>query len=228
MLNCFISRDVGLHQLAGDRAAAAVVVLVAVDAADQHRLAVHEQLPVADLDAAEADVAGRRVSPAGRRPPACTGPAPRPTTGAAAARAPDRPEPLRRPGRAASSSARLDFAVGRAPTETRRRPVARATRPGGPRRVRGAIESAREPGVPPLVLVLDEARVRPAHDDGDELVRPAVAHEVGDVELGRRARVLRDPDRLAVHQHVEHALDAAEVEHDRARPPAAGHGNERR
>ena len=79
--------------------------------------------------------------------------------------------------------------------------------------------------MPPLVLVLDEARVGPADDDGDELVRPVVADEVGDVELGGRAGVLRDADRLAVDEDVERALGAAETEHDAAPPPAAGHEN---
>ena len=53
--------DVGLHQLARDRAAAAVVVVVAVDAADPQRPAVEQQLPPAHLDGAEADRARHLV-----------------------------------------------------------------------------------------------------------------------------------------------------------------------
>jgi hypothetical protein len=49
-----------------------------------------------------------------------------------------------------------------------------------------------------------------------------VAHELADLELRRGPRVLGDPDRLAVHQHVERALGAAEVEDDGSRAPAAG------
>ncbi len=54
---------VRLHRLARDHAAVQVVVLVAVDAVDQHRLAVHEQATVADLDGAEADAAGDALVP---------------------------------------------------------------------------------------------------------------------------------------------------------------------
>src|SRR6187399_1957076 len=75
--------------------------------------------------------------------------------------------------------------------------------------------------MPPLVLVLDEARVRPAYDDRDELVAAAAADEVGDVELGGRARVLGDAYRLSVQQDVQHALDAAEAEHDASPGPGA-------
>ena len=50
---------------------------------------------------------------------------------------------------------------------------------------------------------------------------PRRAHEAGDVELGRRARVLGDPDRLAVQQHEERPLRSAEAEHDAALAPAA-------
>ena len=75
--------------------------------------------------------------------------------------------------------------------------------------------------MPPLVLVLDEARVGPADDDGDQLVRPAAADEVGDVELGGRPRVLRQAHRAAVQEHVEHPLDAAEVQPDPAAAPVA-------
>ena len=58
---------VGLHQLAADRTSARVVVIVAVDAADLHRLAVHEQPAVANLDAAEADAAGDALAGPPRR-----------------------------------------------------------------------------------------------------------------------------------------------------------------
>ena len=51
---------VPLHQLARDRAAARVVVLVPVDAGDQHGLAVDEQLAVANLDVAGSRARSRR------------------------------------------------------------------------------------------------------------------------------------------------------------------------
>ena len=53
---------VGLHRRARQRAAASVVVLVPVDAADPDRLAVDEQLPVAHLDRAEAGADGDRLA----------------------------------------------------------------------------------------------------------------------------------------------------------------------
>src|SRR6185503_12683290 len=68
--------------------------------------------------------------------------------------------------------------------------------------------------VPPLILVLDEARVRPAHDDGDELVWATVSNEVGDVEFRRCPGVLREAD----------GLDAAEAEDDAPPAPAARDG----
>ena len=55
-------RDVRLHRSPRQRAAAAVVVLVPIDAGDHHGNAVHEQLPVANLDRAEADVARHRLA----------------------------------------------------------------------------------------------------------------------------------------------------------------------
>ena len=83
--------------------------------------------------------------------------------------------------------------------------------------------------VPPLVLVLDEARIRPAHDRGQELVRPSGLDEVGDVELGGGSRVLGEADRPSVDEHVEHPFDAAEVQHDSAAAPIrAGAVNARR
>jgi hypothetical protein len=86
---------------------------------------------------------------------------------------------------------------------------------------RDEADRTRQACVPPLVLVLDEARVRPPEDDGNELVRAVVAYEVADVELGGRPCVLGDADRLAVHENVEHAFSAGEVQHDGPRPPAA-------
>ena len=90
-------------------------------------------------------------------------------------------------------------------------------------RRREQAHAARDSGMPPLILILDEARVGPADDDRDELVRAVVAHQRADVELGRRARVLRDPDRLSVQQDVQRSLDASEVQHDPAPAPATRH-----
>ncbi len=77
--------------------------------------------------------------------------------------------------------------------------------------------------MPPLILVLDEARVGPADDDGVQLVRPVVVDELRDVELGRRLRVLGQSDRLPVDEHVENALERAEVQHDGPALPPARH-----
>ena len=86
------------------------------------------------------------------------------------------------------------------------------------------VDLPRDARVPPLILILDEARVRPAHDDGDELVGATVSNEVGDVEFRRCPGVLREADRLAVHDEVEHALDTAEAEDDPPPAPAARDG----
>ena len=50
-----------LHQLPRDRAATRVVVVMPVDAGDQHRLAVDEQLTVAYLDVSEAERGHHRL-----------------------------------------------------------------------------------------------------------------------------------------------------------------------
>ncbi len=90
------------------------------------------------------------------------------------------------------------------------------------RRGRGDRHAPRDARVPPLVLILDEAGVGPAYDDGDELIAAAAADEVGDVELRGRPRILCDPDGPAVQHHVQHALGASEAQHDPPPGPVAG------
>ena len=78
--------------------------------------------------------------------------------------------------------------------------------------------------MPPLVLVLDEARVGPAHDCGEDLIRTPRIDEVGDVELGRRSRVLGEPDWPSVDEHMEHSFHASEMQHDSPPAPSARQG----
>ena len=208
---------VRLHQLARHRTAAQVVVVVPVDAADPDGLSVDEQAPVADLDRAEADPARGRLAvlrlddervergllrrPEPRVPQAGLGGEARLQHLAAAG--------VEQPG--PDRAARVD---GEAPVGAGAREE--VLDPAGV-----DVDAARDPGVPPLVLVLDEARVGPAHDRNGELVRRPMPHELRDVELGRRASVLADADGLAVQHDVQHALDAAEPEHDPLAAPCA-------
>ncbi len=204
-----------------------VVVLVAIDAADQDRLAVDQESSITDLDASEADADGNAL--------------------AALQRHDERVErgTLRRPlARSAHFDPGGQVAGENGPTprvDERRleRPVRHTADGETPvavvvvqrRRHEDVLDAVgaevhlpRDAGVPPLILVFDEARVRPAHDDGDELVGAAVTNDVGDVEFRRCPGVLRDADGLAVHEHVEHALDTAEAEDDAAPAPAARNG----
>ena len=53
---------------------------------------------------------------------------------------------------------------------------------------------------------------------------PVGVDEVGDVELGGGSRVLGEPDRPSVDDHVEHPFDAAEMQHDSPPAPSARQG----
>ena len=197
-----------------------VVVLVAVDAADQHGLAVHEQAPVADLDGAEADAAGDALVSVADDERVERGLLGRPQSRRADTRLERVAEALRQDGPAARiEEGRLEPALG-----VDGQPPVGAGRDEDVRdRVVGAERNlSRDARVPPLILVLDEARVGPAHHDSDELVRPAAADEVGDVELGRGTRVLRDAHGAAVEEHVQHTLDTAEMQAHAAAAPVAG------
>ena len=80
------------------------------------------------------------------------------------------------------------------------------------------IDVALDAGQPPEVLALEIGAVRPAVDlDGQDVL--ARLEEPGDVELGRRLRVLAEADLLAVDPDVEERLDGAEVEKDVASRP---------
>jgi hypothetical protein len=78
-----------------------------------------------------------------------------------------------------------------------------------------------EAGVPPLVLVLDERRVRPPHDLGGEQVGSVEADELGDVELGLEARVLAHTDLGAVDPQLQGAVGTTHVQHDAPVGPLA-------
>ena len=75
------------------------------------------------------------------------------------------------------------------------------------------VDRSRDPAVPPLVLVLDEGRVRPLdHAQGQRVA--ARSQAVGQVELRGQVRILAGPDLVAVEAHDEHALGRADVEDD--------------
>jgi len=65
---------------------------------------------------------------------------------------------------------------------------------------------------PPVILVLQEAPVRPAHDHGREQVLP-LDEERSHVELGRQTGVLAHPDGPPVDVDVEDALRTSHVKH---------------
>ena len=217
---------VRLHRRARQRAAAGVVVVVPVDAADPDRLAVHEQLPVAHLDPPKAGADGDRLAACPQLERVESGLLGRPML-----RRPDRTleaavvecggeelSAARVEQRDLPVDSRLDREVPVPEVVVERRPdleVAHGRR--------AEVDRARETSVPPLVLILDEARVRPADDDGVQLVRSVVVDELRDVELGRRLRVLREANRLAVHQHMEDTLERPEVEDDWAPLPPPRH-----
>ncbi len=84
------------------------------------------------------------------------------------------------------------------------------------------VHLAVQAGHPPVVLVLQVAVGRPAHDHAgqDVLARLQVG---GDVELGGQPGVGARAGEAAVDVDEEHALRAADVEHDLAAPPRPRH-----
>jgi hypothetical protein len=81
-------------------------------------------------------------------------------------------------------------------------------------------DRARDAAVPPLVLVLDVARVGPLDHDEPDDVALAGADVSGDVELAGEVGVLADADVDPVDGGEEHALRGADVEDDAASRPA--------
>ena len=232
-----------LHQLACDCPSTHIVVVVPVDAVDPHGLPVDEQARIACLDASEPHAAGNALPVRGapqadderverrvlRRPTArrADRQAERVTRGAPLERRGQDRAPVR------IEQARLDRRdVGVQalhPRVDRERPVAvvvvelPAGEHVGDVRRPGRVEEhlAGDARVPPLVLVLHEARVGPADDRRQDPIRPQRVDETREVELRGGSRVLGQPDRVAVHQDVEHPLDAPEVEHDSPARPLA-------
>ena len=72
--------------------------------------------------------------------------------------------------------------------------------------------------LPPMILILDETRIRPARHHRNQLVWLIAHDQRREVKLRRRARVLAQPHRLPVDVHVQRTLAAAEVQHY---PPVA-------
>ena len=124
--------------------------------------------------------------------------------------------------RSASSKPHFDAQVERAASRGRRRATrSRARRSRNVRRRAVEEHLAVDARVPPLVLVLDVGRVGPPHHLRGEQVRLRRTHVLGDVELGFEARVLADADLGAVDPHVQHAVGAADVQHDAPSLPLA-------
>ena len=211
---------IGLHQLTRDDASAAVVVIVSIDTADQKRPVIQEEAAIADLHRAEADVARRRLGPVAQNELV----EPRLLSRPESRRAETRLEPAGEPLSEDDAAERIEQGglEGPALRVDREHPVGVAAGKhvsDRPRRAQRHVP--RDARVPPLVLILDEAGVGPAHDDGYELVSPAAADEVGDVELRRRPRVLCDPDRVAVDHDVQHPFGTSEAQNDPPPGPAA-------
>ena len=216
-LNCFISRtsaSIDARVSARPRVSSCSCRLTPLM---RTRLAVHEQLPVAHLDVAEAGADGDRLAAGAQLERVERRLLGRPVLRRAhrGARGGRRRAAAREERPAARIEQRhlaVDACVDRELAVPQLVVERRANLEVANGR-RADVDRAREAGVPPLILVLDEARVRPADDDGVQLVRPVVVDELRDVELGRRLRVLGEADRLAVDEHVEHALERAEVQH---------------
>ena len=83
------------------------------------------------------------------------------------------------------------------------------------------VDGARDAAVPPLILVLDVARVRPLdHPQPDRVrTRPEQARQV---ELRRQVRVLAEPGQALVDVRGEHALGCADVQDHATARPALG------
>ena len=90
---------------------------------------------------------------------------------------------------------------------------------------RGRVEEGRpgQTAVPPLVLVLDEARVGPLHHGQPDRVGRTGPDHGGDVELRGQVRVLADADPPAVHLDDQHALGGSDVQHRSTPAPAGRH-----
>jgi hypothetical protein len=130
----------------------------------------------------------------------------------------DRPPPLRPVARGTDDHLRPEVAVPRA-----RVPVGHGVDVADVHRWRGdERDAAVQPGVVPVVLVLEVGGIRPAHHRQREVEGRPRLDEVGEVERRREAGVLAHADRHAVHVHVEHRLGTADVQHDPPATPARG------
>jgi len=81
---------------------------------------------------------------------------------------------------------------------------------------------ALDPGLPPVVLILQKTGVGPLEHHGQQFVRSANSDQLGDVEFGRRARVFAEPDRLPVEKDVQRSFATAKMQYDAAAIPNLG------
>ena len=121
-----------------------------------------------------------------------------------AAREPERDGQVERAGRQVVGETGIDPDIGQVDVARR----VQEDRPG-------------DPAVPPLVLVLDEGRIRPLDDAQRQGVgaRPDAA---GQVELRGEVGILPDPDLLAVEADDQDALGGPDMEHDPPIGPVRG------
>ena len=89
----------------------------------------------------------------------------------------------------------------------------------------GAVEEdlALNAGLPPVVLVLDEAGVGPLYDHCHQLVAGAVVDQPRHVELVGGAGVLADTHGPAIDINIESAFTAAEMQHHATTGPVCRH-----
>ena len=85
-----------------------------------------------------------------------------------------------------------------------------------------------QPGVVPVVLVLQVGRRTPTHDRERQLDVVTGAHELAHIELLRQSRIGAHPDEPTTHLDLQDGLGATDVEHDPPIRPLGGHRTRRR
>ncbi len=238
----------GRHRAPGQR-----MEVVPVDAPDEHPLAVHQQVPLDDLDVTEADavtrgvgdaavgavqphgqvvqlgrlgVPGAHVRHVGQQPCLAEEVGHAVVVGVG-------PVELRVLGQEVAVQLTADVPArgqraARVPHPAVHPQVSVPPRPDGDvgevQRIRRVQQhGAGDTAVPPLVLVLDVRGVRPLHDRQPYEGPLAGAHQPRQVELGGQVGVLGDAGRPPVHVHQQHALGGPDLEHDPPSRPVGGH-----
>ncbi len=223
-------QDVLPHRLRVERAAAVLVVLVAVHAAEQDGHAVHEQPAVLDRDRAEADPQLDGLGDAGR----FVG-RPRSEPGRVEARLLGAPrldgQRGRRAGREVADAQLRDVDEARdvgvhaehadaVPVVVSRRDLDVVDRS---LRAFEEVDVAEDPGQPPHVLVFEVGAARPpVHAHGEDVV---AGHEVlADLVLDGEPTALAVPEEHAVQPDRAAGVDALEAQHGVVVPPTLRQG----